>query len=386
MKRINACSTIVVLTLIGWNSVLVNAAERPKKLVDVLPFTSVEEAGFWLLDKALDEIGNEGWDKVKQSVKDAWAEESDPYADDWASNNSLSPYWHGGSYDLSKSNGGAKIVYSFQGSENLASSASGHYYESQNDVVVRNEALEGQAAASLLDSEGMNLKGWVRTYQIRERGFFDQNGDGVEDWSDWHNTFSQTWTGTGSFDYAAARAEVQALNGNPATWEYDLSDLIASVDESWGVGSYYFKTILTKDPQAHPKVVEEPGDFVVTITGEYTDVEYGGEGTVIDVGPKSRIYEKVICDFNQASLEIEHGVPFSLQSNQRVLWMRSTGSSQRTVFRHDVMGRFEETIPIYSGPIGVPTGAPPGGPTGYRTRTFKAKVNEEYLVKEVKHK
>ena len=386
MKRINACSTIAILVLLTWNSTGVEAADRPKKLVDVLPFTSVEEAGFWLLDQALDEIGNEGWDKVKQSVKDAWAEESDPYADDWASNNSLSPYWHGGSYDLSKSNGGTKIVYSFQGSENLASSASGHYYESQNDVVVRNEALEGQAAASLLDSEGMNLTGYIRTYNIKERGYYDTDGDGNLEWSDWHQTFSKTWTGTGTFDEAAARAEIQALYADDPTVEADLFGPPTTVDESWGVGSYYFKTILTKDPQAHPKVVEKPGDFVVTITGRYTDVEYGGEGSVTDVGTVQLIDRKVICDFNQSSLEIEHGVPFDLDDNQRVLWMRSTGSAQRTVFLHDVMGRFEETIPIYSGPIGVPPGAPPGGPIGYRTRTFEAKVNEEYLVKEVKHK
>lgn len=49
------------------------AAESKKKrtLVEVLPFEpSVEGIGFWLLDKALDEIGNETWAEIKQSVKD----------------------------------------------------------------------------------------------------------------------------------------------------------------------------------------------------------------------------------------------------------------------------------------------------------------------------
>ena len=50
------------------NAETAESGSKKRTLVEVLPFEpSVEGIGFWLLDKALEEIGNETWAEVKQS-------------------------------------------------------------------------------------------------------------------------------------------------------------------------------------------------------------------------------------------------------------------------------------------------------------------------------
>ena len=83
------------------NAEAAESGSKKRTLVEVLPFEpSIEGISFWLLDKALDEIGNKTWAEVKQSIKDSWAEEIDPYKDDWASNKALEPYWESDHYNL----------------------------------------------------------------------------------------------------------------------------------------------------------------------------------------------------------------------------------------------------------------------------------------------
>ncbi len=354
-------------------------AERKQKLVEVLPFTNLEEGLVWLVDKALDEIGDETWSQVKDEIKDRWWRESDPYSDDWADNSPLSPFWLGGSYHKGKSEGGTEIIQSFQGSKLLASTASGHHYEARDGRVIHNRALTGYAASSLIDREGMNLSGWKRTYALdyRQR-LTDANGTSY--WSEWSiGPTSNSWHGTGgSPDMAAIHSDVATLN--TPTSQFRLGTLMSLVDESWSVGSYYFRTVVNSSPQAHPKVKEEPGSFIVTVSGSYTDVTYGGEGVSNDVGRTVPIMKRITCSFNQGATEVEHGVPFFLGSNQRLISMRTTGSAKRSAFRHDVKGKFEEQIPVFTGNGNIsPT------PTTWRTETFEAKVSEEYLVREVKY-
>ena len=302
------------------------AAESKKNrtLVEVLPFEpSAEGIGFWLLDKALDEIGNETWAEVKQSIKDSWAKEIDPYKDDWASNKALEPYWLQGLYGLTLNKDNLTVVYSYQGKEHLDSSASGFLFVWDADGASF-EKLQGAAAAQYIDAEGMNLDGYYRKYQYSVRGFGDWNNDGVKTWSRWFDNVSGnewSWIGHGSFDKAAARAEVQGWN--MAERQYDLSHLIHSVDETWSVGSFYFNTVLTMDTRVHPNVVQHDGTYIVTITGEYTDVEYAccdsdGTGSANDVGDPIPIREEHTCQFNQSHLVVQHGIRFTLGDNQRV--------------------------------------------------------------------
>ena len=177
------------------------------------------------MDKALDEIGNETWAEVKQSVKDSWAKKIDPYKDDWASNKTLEPYWLQGLYGLTLNKDDLTVVYSYQGQEHLDSSASGFLFVWDDDGASF-ESLKGASAAQYIDAEGMNLDGYYRKYQYSVRGFGDWNNDGVETWSRWYDVSGNetNWIGHGSFDKAAARAEVQSWN--TAERQYDLSYFI----------------------------------------------------------------------------------------------------------------------------------------------------------------
>ena len=230
------------------NAEAAESGSKKRTLVEVLPFEpSVEGISFWFLDKALDEIGNETWDEVKQSIKDSWAEEIAPYKDDWASNKALEPYWESGHYNLILNKSDTTIIVSYQGREHLNSSALGFLFvlDSEGSTF---ETLKGAAAAQYIDDEGMNLDGYYHKYQYSVRGFGDWNNDGVKTWSPWFDNVSGnewSWIGHGSFDKAAARAEVQGWN--TAEREYDLASLIHSVDETWSVGSFYFNTVLTMD-------------------------------------------------------------------------------------------------------------------------------------------
>ena len=325
------------------------ASKKNRTLVEVLPFEpSVEGIGFWLLDKALEEIGNETWAEVKQSVKDSWAEEIDPYKDDWASNKALEPYWEIGQYNLTLNKDDLTVVVSYQGREHLDSSAEGHLFvwDSNNQRTLT--TLKGAAAAQYIDAEGMNLDGSYRKYQYSVRGFGDWNNDGVKTWSRWFPDVSGnewSWIGHGSFDKAAARAEVRGWN--TAERQYDLSYLIHGVDETWSVGSFYFNTVLTMDTRVHPNVVQHDGNYIVTITGEYTDVEYAccdsdGTGSANDVGDPREIYEEHTCQFNQSHLVVQHGIRFTLGDNQRVIDMDAKGAAERRAVKHDVKGRFKK--------------------------------------------
>ena len=347
-------------------------SKKKRKLVEVLPFEpSMEGIGFWLLDKALDEIGNETWAEVKQSVKDSWAKEIDPYKDDWASNKALEPYWESGHYNLTLNKDDLTIIVSYQGREHLDSTAEGFLFVWDDDGTSF-ENLKGASASQYIDAEGMNLDGYYHKYQYSVRGFGDWNNDGVETWSRWYDVSGNetNWIGHGSFDKAAARAEVQGWN--TADREYDLSYLIHEVDEVWSVGSFYFNTVLTMDTRVHPNVVQHDGTYIVTITGEYTDVEYAccdsdGTGSANDVGAPMPIKEQVTCDFNQSHLEVQHGIPFELGNNQRVIDMDAKGAAERRAVKHEVKGVFEHVEPT----------------TG-RTYRTKEKVSEEYQIEEIK--
>ena len=360
------------------------AAESKKNrmLVEVLPFEpSVEGIGFWLLDKALEEIGNETWAEVKQSIKDSWAEEIDPYKDDWASNKALEPYWERGHYNLTLNKDDLTVVYSYQGREHLDSSASGFLFVWDDDGVSF-ERFEGASAAQYIDAEGMNLDGYYRKYQFSVRGFGDWNNDGVETWSRWYDVSGNetNWIGHGSFDKAAARAEVQSWN--TAEREYDLASFIHEVDEVWSVGSFYFNTVLTMDTRVHPNVVQHDGTYIVTITGEYTDVEYAccdsdGTGSAEDVGDPREIYEEHTCQFNQSHLVVQHGIRFTLGDNQRVIDMDAKGAAERRAVKHDVKGKFRVWKPVYGGEGGRNV-------VGFKFRDFEEKVSEEYQIEEKK--
>ena len=321
-------------------------SKKKRKLVEVLPFEpSMEGIGFWLLDKALDEIGNETWAEVKQSIKDSWAKKIDPYKDDWASNKALEPYWESGQYDLTLSYSDATVVHSYQGREYLDSSAEGHIWVFDANSESTLTMLKGASAAQYIDAEGMNLDGYYYKYQYSVRGFGDWNNDGVQTWSRWYDVSGNetNWIGHGSFDKAAARAEVQGWS--TAELEYDLASLIHSVDETWSVGKFYFNTVLTMDTRVHPNVVQHDGTYIVTVTGRYTDVEYAccdsdGTGSAEDVGNPMPIKEEVTCDFNQSSLEVQHGIPFELGNNQRVIRMDIKGAAERRAVKHDVKGKF----------------------------------------------
>lgn len=356
------------------NAEAAESGSKKRTLVEVLPFEpSVEGIGFWLLDKALDEIRNETWAEVKQSIKDSWAEEIDPYKDDWASNKALEPYWESGQYNLTRNQSDTTIIVSFQGQEHLDSSAKGQFWVWENGAVTTHEKLVGAAAAQYIDAEGMNLDGYYRKYQYSVRGFGDWNNDGVKTWSPWFDNVSGnewSWIGHGSFDEAAARAEVQGWN--TAEREYDLASLIHSVDETWSVGNFYFNTVLTMDPRVHPNVVQHDGNYIVTITGEYTDVEYAccdsdGTGSAEDVGDPREIYEEHTCQFNQSHLVVQHGIRFTLGDNQRVIDMDAKGAAERRAVKHEVKGVFEHVEPT----------------TG-RTYRTEEKVSEEYQIEEIK--
>ena len=349
-------------------------SKKKRKLVEVLPFEpSVEGVSFWLLDKALDEIGNETWAEVKQSIKDSWAEEIDPYKDDWASNKALEPYWYSGQYNLTRNQSDTTIIVSFQGQEHLDSTAKGEFAVMENGAVTTHEKLVGAAAAQYIDAEGMNLDGYYRKYQYSVRAFWDLDGDGVKTWSRWFpnvSGYEWSWIGHGSFDKAAARAEVQGWNTTER--EYDLASLIHSVDEVWSVGSFYFNTVLTMDPRVHPNVVQHDGTYIVTITGEYTDVEYAccdsdGTGSANDVGDPREIYEEHTCQFNQSHLVVQHGIRFTLGDSQRVIDMDAKGAAERRAVKHEVKGVFEHVEPT----------------TG-RTYRTEEKVSEEYQIEEIK--
>lgn len=368
-------------------SALPNAAAAESKnnrtLVEVLPFEpSVEGISFWLLDKALDEIGNKTWSEVKQSVKDSWAEEIDPYKDDWASNKALEPYWERGHYNLILNKDDLTVVYSYQGREHLDSTADGQFWVWENGAVTTHEKLVGAAAAQYIDAEGMNLDGYYRKYQFSVRGFGDWNNDGVETWSRWYDVSGNetNWIGHGSFDKAAARAEVQGWN--TAEREYDLSYLIHGVDEFWSVGSFYFNTVLTMDTRVHPNVVQHDGNYIVTITGRYTNVEYAccdsdGTGSAEDVGDPIPIREEHTCQFNQSHLVVQHGIRFTLGDNQRVIDMDAKGAAERRAVKHDVKGKFRVWKPVYGGEGGRNV-------VGFKFRDFEEKVSEEYQIEEKK--
>ena len=361
------------------------AAESKKNrtLVEVLPFEpSVEGIGFWLLDKALEEIGNETWAEVKQSVKDSWAQEIDPYKDDWASNKALEPYWESGYYNLTLNQSDATIIVSYQGREYLDSSASGYLFvlDSEGSTF---ETLRGASASQYIDAEGMNLDGYYRKYQYSVRAFWDLDGDGVKTWSRWFPDVSGnewSWIGHGSFDKAAARAEVQGWN--TAEREYDLSYFIHKVDEVWSVGNFYFNTVLTMDTRVHPNVVQHDGNYIVTITGRYTNVEYAccdsdGTGSAEDVGDPIPIREEHTCQFNQSHLVVQHGIRFTLGDNQRVIDMDAKGAAERRAVKHDVKGKFSVWKPVYGGEGGRNV-------VGFKFRDFEEKVSEEYQIEEKK--
>ena len=331
------------------NAEAAESGSKKRKLVEVLPFEpSVEGVSFWLLDKALDEIGNETWAEVKQSIKDSWAEEIDPYKDDWASNKALEPYWYSGEYNLTRNQSDTTIIVSFQGQEHLDSTAKGQFWVWENGAVTTHEKLVGAAASQYIDAEGMNLDGYYYKYQYSVRGFGDWNNDGVKTWSRWFDNVSGnewSWIGHGSFDKAAARAEVQGWN--TAEREYDLASLIHSVDETWSVGNFYFNTVLTMDTRVHPNVVQHDGNYIVTITGRYTNVEYAccdsdGTGSAEDVGDPIPIREEHTCQFNQSHPVVQHGIRFTLGDNQRVIDMDAKGAAERRAVKHDVKGRFKK--------------------------------------------
>ena len=365
------------------NAEAAESGSKKRKLVEVLPFEpSVEGIGFWLLDKALDEIGNQTWAEVKQSVKDSWAKKIDPYKDDWASNKALEPYWYSGYYNLTLNDANTTIIVSFQGQEHLDSSAKGQFWVWENGAVTTHEKLVGAAAAQYIDAEGMNLDGYYRKYQFSVRGFGDWNNDGAKTWSRWYDVSGNetNWIGHGSFDTAAARAEVQGWN--TAELEYDLSSLIHGVDEDWSVGSFYFNTVLTMDTRVHPNVVQHDGTYIVTITGRYTDVEYAccdsdGTGSAEDVGIIQLIEEEVTCQFNQSHLEVQHGIPFELGDSQRVIDMDAKGAAERRAVKHDVKGKFRVWKPVYGGEGGRNV-------VGFKFRDFEEKVSEEYQIEEIK--
>ena len=365
------------------NAEAAESGSKKRTLVEVLPFEpSVEGIGFWLLDKALDEIGNETWAEVKQSIKDSWAEEIDPYKDDWASNKALEPYWYSGEYNLTRNQSDTTIIVSFQGQEHLDSTAKGEFAAMENGAVTTHEKLVGAAAAQYIDAEGMNLDGYYYKYQFSVRGFGDWNNDGVKTWSRWYDVSGNEWSwiGHGSFDKAAARAEVQGWN--TAEREYDLSSLIHSVDETWSVGKFYFNTVLTMDPRVHPNVVQHDGTYIVTITGEYTDVEYAccdsdGTGSAEDVGNPMPIREEHTCQFNQSHLVEQHGIRFTLGDNQRVIDMDAKGAAERRAVKHDVKGKFRVWKPVYGGEGGRNV-------VGFKFRDFEEKVSEEYQIEEKK--
>ena len=377
------------------------ASKKKRTLVEVLPFEpSVEGIGFWLLDKALEEIGNQTWAEVKQSVKDSWAEKIDPYKDDWASNKALEPYWERGHYNLILNKDDLTVVISYQGREHLDSSALGFLFvwDSNNQRTLT--TLRGAAAAQYIDGEGMNLDGYYRKYQYSVRGFGDWNNDGLETWSRWHDVSGNetNWIGHGSFDKAAARAEVQGWS--TAELEYDLASLIHGVDEVWSVGSFYFNTVLTMDTRVHPNVVQHDGTYIVTITGEYTDVEYAccdsdGTGSAEDVGVIQLIDEEHTCQFNQSHLVEQHGIRFTLGDNQRVIDMDAKGAAERRAVKHDVKGRFkklrmigfESQFPNREWDLDMYEFHTWPGMTNrvvMEKTYYKEKVSEEYQIEEIK--